>query len=94
MVEWANFLFDFLGHIVKVHKYNTTIMKHILIRLYNIVGFTPTAPLCLPQPRTPPPPHMVESRVCNLKVVGPNLVAIKKNIYKNCFRNWIRSPDP
>ena len=30
-------------------------MKHILIRLYNIVGFTPTAPLCLPQPRTPPP---------------------------------------
>ncbi len=46
--EWGNLLFDFLGHNVKVHIYKTLTMMHILIKASILVGFTPSAPLCLP----------------------------------------------
>jgi hypothetical protein len=53
--EWANFLFDFLGHNVKVHIYKTLTSMHILIKASILVGFAPSAPRCLPLTPAPPP---------------------------------------
>ncbi len=52
---WGNFLFDFLGHNVKVHIYKSLTMMHILIKASILVGFAPSAPRCLPLTPTPPP---------------------------------------
>jgi hypothetical protein len=50
--EWGNFLFDFLGHNDKVHTYKSLTMMHILIKASILVGFAPSAHLCLPLTHT------------------------------------------